>query len=144
MKIKLDATDRKILEIPFPLVISLNPDTFLFDIATTNFEHRFNFRHFRFNGEQSDDTHLLAPDVPLIYNLLGSLEEDESIVLDYDDLFRFIQTTIGLRGLPDKVRIKLREANSFLFLGFDFEKWYAQLLLQMLTGERPAACSGET
>lgn len=127
---------KKILQIPFPLIISLNPDTFLSTTAANNLQPRFNFRHFRFNGDQPDDVQELAPDVPLIYNLLGSVEEDESMVLDYDDLFRFIQTAIGLRGLPNKVRIKLREANSFLFLGFDFEKWYAQLLLQMLTGER--------
>ena len=36
-----------------------------------------------------------------------------------------------------KYVLQLRKARSFLFLGCDFEKWYAQLLLQLLTGDRP-------
>lgn len=124
---------KKLLELPFPLIISLNPDSFLKE-AAEGMTH--NFRHFQFSGEAREEIPVPEKDQPLLYNLYGSIQEDESLVLDYEDLFRFLQIVIGPNGLPNKLRSKLREANSFLFLGFDFEKWYSQLMLQMLTGER--------
>jgi len=47
-----------------------------------------------------------------------------------------LRIALGPDGLPNNLRKKLKEARSFLFLGFDFEKWYSQLLLQLLTGDR--------
>ena len=47
-----------------------------------------------------------------------------------------IQSALGNPGLPDRLRGALRQANTFIFLGFQLEKWYTQLLLRLLT-ERP-------
>jgi hypothetical protein len=128
---------RKILEIPFHLIISLNPDTYLADAASGNqygIQHQFRF--FRFNGEASDEVPEPTQHCPLIYNLCGCVNEDESLILDYEDLFQLLRIALGPDGLPNNLRKKLKEARSFLFLGFDFEKWYSQLLLQLLTGDR--------
>ena len=127
---------QKILETPIPLIISLNPDTYLTDLAKkAGLPH--DFSHFRFNGEGIDKVEQTPTKArPLIYNLLGNREEEESLVLNYEDLFNLLKALLP-NGLPDKVRIQLRKARSFLFLGCDFEKWYAQLLLQLLTGDRP-------
>ena len=128
---------RKILEIPFHLVISLNPDTYLISAASgEQFGVNHNFRFFRFNGEASDEVPEADKDCPLFYNLCGCIQEDESLILDYEDLFQLLRIALGPDGLPNNLRKKLKEARSFLFLGFDFEKWYSQLLLQLLTGDR--------
>ncbi|MBK7871947.1 MAG: SIR2 family protein [Saprospiraceae bacterium] len=128
---------KKILEIPFHLIISLNPDTYLADAASgEQFGVNHNFRFFRFNGEASDEVPEATKECPLIYNLCGCVNEDESLILDYEDLFQVLRIALGPDGLPNNLRKKLKEARSFLFLGFDFEKWYSQLLLQLLTGDR--------
>ena len=130
------AVYQKILEIPIPLIISLNPDTYLTDLAKkAGLPH--DFSHFRFNGEGNEKVEQTPTKArPMIYNLLGSREEEESLVLNYEDLFNLLKALLP-NGLPDKIRVQLRKARSFLFLGCDFEKWYAQLLLQLLTGDRP-------
>jgi hypothetical protein len=129
---------KKILEIPFHLIISLNPDTFLTDIASgENYSVPHHFSHFRFMGEVAlDEIPEATKENPLFYNLCGCIREDESMVLDYEDLFGLLQSILGPDGIPNKIKTELRKARSFLFLGFDFEKWYSQLLLQLLTGER--------
>lgn len=125
---------KKILEMPIPLIISLNPDTFLSETGEElGLQH--DFTHFRYSGESAEEVAAPSKERPLIYNLSGCLEEDESLVLDYEDLFRLLKAVLP-DGLPNKIRIHLRRSASFLFLGFDFEKWYSQLLLQLLTYER--------
>jgi hypothetical protein len=125
---------KKILELPIPLIISLNPDTYLSQVAEElGLPH--DFKHFRYSGEAAEEVAAPSKGNPLFYNLSGCLEEEESLVLDYEDLFKLLKAVLP-DGLPNKVRIQLRRAESFLFLGFDFEKWYSQLLLQLLTYER--------
>lgn len=125
---------QKILELPIPLIISLNPDTMLSRTADElGLVHEF--KHFRYSGGATDEVAAPSNQRPLIYNLSGSLAEEESLVLDYEDLFQLLRAVLP-DGLPNKIRLQLRRANSFLFLGFDFEKWYSQLLLQLLTYER--------
>jgi hypothetical protein len=133
MDLPLDVYHR-ILELPIPLVISLNPDTFLPD-AAQRYGLAHHFSHFRFTGQATDEVGAPTAARPLFYNLCGCRTEEESLLLDYEDLFRLLRAVLP-DGLPNKIRLKLREASSFLFLGFDFERWYTQLLLQLLTGER--------
>lgn len=125
---------KKILQLPLPLVISLNPDTY-FSQAARRLGINHQFSYFQFNGKESFQFGPPTSDKPLIYNLFGSLDQDESLLLDYEDLFQFLGAIIP-DGLPQELRHKLKEASSFLFLGFDFNKWYSQLLIQLLTGER--------
>lgn len=125
---------KKILELPIPLILSLNPDTHLSQVAEDlGLQH--DFKHFRYSGEAAEEVAAPSKKRPLLYNLCGCLAEEESLVLDYEDLFKLLKAVLP-DGLPNKIRIHLRRAESFLFLGFDFEKWYSQLLLQLLTYER--------
>jgi len=56
-------------------------------------------------------------------------------VLDYDDVFQLMKDCLST-GLPTKIKAQLARASTFVFLGFDFEKWHTQMLLRFL-GERP-------
>ncbi|TNE52277.1 MAG: hypothetical protein EP344_15865 [Bacteroidetes bacterium] len=130
-----DAVFRKIAEIPFHLIISLNPDSYLSDtMYKYGIKHRF--YHFQHQRPQLEDMDPPGKSMPVIYNLCGSKNDSESLILDYEDLFEMLQGALGNPGLPDRLRAALRQANTFIFLGFQLEKWYTQLLLRLLS-ERP-------
>lgn len=132
---KEDSIYRKIVEIPFPLIISLNSDTILSDTHyNMGVQHRpYYFRHNRPLLEDIDNPNRY---LPIIFNLCGSQNDAESLILDYEDLFSLLQTSLGTPGLPDRIRSALRNASTFIFLGFQLERWYTQLLIRLLS-ERP-------
>ena len=68
---------------------------------------------------------------PLIYNLFGSIEDESSLILTHRDLVQFIFSIIRDFRLPDILRDMVSKARYFVFLGFDFDKWYLQLLLNL-------------
>lgn len=126
--------------IPFPLIISLNPDDFLEKSLKNN-----RVRHFSsyFNHGAGNNGHRYSDswdgESPLVYNLCGSMDSDASLLLDYDDLFSFLKNVLGAVGLPDNVRSMLKKAKSFLFVGFQFDRWYTQLLLRLLNEDNSPA-----
>ena len=123
---------QKLAALPFALAISTTPDHFLLQAYPKDAKPHFAF--FNHIGQNDEDTlDGWERNRPLVYNLCGSFREDASLVLDYDDLYRLLQTAMGTPGLPKKVRRALGEARSFFFLGFDFDKWYTQLLLRLLS-----------
>ena len=119
--------------IPFPLVVSTNPDDFL-QKAYQRAQQRCATAYFNHDAGQNGFKDLAGweGDYPLVYNLCGSTERDASLILDYDDLFSFLKNVLGATGLPDPLRSALKKAKSFLFVGFSFDKWYTQLLLRLL------------
>jgi hypothetical protein len=127
---------RQIACIPFHLIISVNPDHFM-PMAYDDLGVKHDFAYFN-HAVPEENTPLEEPTSkrPLVYNLCGSHRKPASMVLDYDDLFRLIKGIMSEKGLPVKLRRKLEDANTFLFLGFHFEKWYTQLLLRLLSGDK--------
>lgn len=117
------------------LFLSINPDNFLSEIAYKyGIKHRF--AYFQHGGVAVQDVGPPSADMPLFYNLFGSLQRDDSLVLDYDDLFRLLSSLLGAPGLPNNLALALQQAKHFLFVGFDFDKWYSQLILRILSGEK--------
>ncbi|MEQ1744144.1 MAG: SIR2 family protein [Saprospiraceae bacterium] len=133
---------RKIIEIPFSVVLSVNPDTFLRDMSFRyGLPHRFAW----FDASKESDVDLPEADpdllkqrVPLYYNLLGCVEKQSTLILDYDDLFRLFQGLIAAPKLPGRLMVRLAETTSYLFLGFQFDRWHTQLLLRLLDVKRAA------
>jgi len=117
------------------MVLSMNPDSFLSDMAYKyGLIHRF--AYFQHGGAAVVDIESPTADMPLFYNLCGALERDSSLVLDYDDLFSLLSSLFGSPGLPPRLIVELRQAKHFFFVGFNFDKWYSQLLLRLLSGEK--------
>jgi hypothetical protein len=73
-------------------------------------------------------------DEPLIYNLYGSLEHPDSLVLSDDDRLDFVVSVITDNPpVPAKLRSALRdESRSLLFLGFSLDQWQLRLLVHVL------------
>lgn len=125
----------QIARLPVHVILSLNPDAFLSDLAFKyGIKHRF--AYFQHGGTAVQEVEPPSADMPLFYNLCGALERDDSLVLDYDDLFQLLSSLLGSPGLPHHLNLALKQAKHFLFVGFDFDKWYSQLLLRLLSGEK--------
>jgi len=129
---------KQLVQLKTHLILSINPDNFLSDVAYKyGIKHRFAF--FQHGGEAVSEVEEPTTEMPLFYNLCGAICRDDSLVLDYDDLFSLLSSLLNgspERGLPKKVRTTLQTTKHFLFIGFDFDKWYSQLLLRLLSGEK--------
>ncbi len=147
-----DALHEKIAQLPFPLIVNLSPDLLLANaFEELNIAHEFRFYHKKVNRDQDDiqrqfeeDTELaVSVDNPLIYNLLGHVDYEESLVLTYRDLFEFLFNVFGRNNLPKALRqiLEIQDAGNekdYIFLGFRFNKWYTQLLLRLLNAQSEA------
>ncbi len=121
---------KKIIEIPFSLVISFNPDTYLSNLAYQfGVRHRYSYLDCGYRFEEIESPTI---EQPLFYNIAGSVERDDSLILDFDDLFRLLRCLLCERGLSEKLLTQINQTRSFLFVGFRFTYWHSQLLLKAL------------
>jgi hypothetical protein len=124
---------RHIARLPFHLIISINPDTFLRDtFLKYDVAHRFGY--YLMGDAPTADVDIPTREEPLIYNMAGSVVRDESLILDYEDLFSFIGSSIGPAGIPGGLRSALKNIRTYIFIGFPFEKWYTHVMLRIVCG----------
>ncbi|MCB0534465.1 MAG: SIR2 family protein [Saprospiraceae bacterium] len=122
---------QKLASIAIPLTISLNPDDLLCT-AFKAYRHHFQFYSRKPMPDNTDEAPGL--EFPWLYNLFGTLERQETLILTYDDLLNYIFSLLGKSpDLPGPIKNALGEAENFLFLGFRFEQWYMQLIVRILT-----------
>jgi Effector-associated domain 11/SIR2-like domain len=125
---------QQIVQIPFHLVVSVNPDTFVSEaFYRSGVKHRFHYFQYRHRDNENDEIEKPTRALPLVYNLFGSKDQDDSLVLDYDDVYKMLQSAFSAGSLPNKMMRAFKEASTYIFLGFQFDKWYSQLLLKFLS-----------
>ena len=121
---------QKIAEIPFHVAISINPDISLKKFfVQKNYPHVFEFFDKKI---KKDITETPSVKKPLIYNLFGSVTNLDTLILSHDDLFEYFKALMGNNVLPQELRTALESATNYIFLGFQFDKWYVQLMLSLL------------
>ncbi len=125
-----DDIPKKLSQIPFHLIIPITNDITLnqcFD--ELGMEYDFHF----YNKKQNPDPikNLPSKANPLIYNLFGCIIDEDSLIVTNDDLFEFLFSVLGDKELPIKLKSALQRIKVFVFLGFDFEKWYLKLILRL-------------
>lgn len=117
--------------LPFRLLINAGPDQFLAEVMQQEPVRKHTLAYFDRSQAQ-----LKLPEfdkeLPLIYNIMGRLEEEESLVLSHEDLFAYLEAALARDELPKGLMSELYDARSFIFLGFNFDQWYVQLLLRLL------------
>lgn len=127
---------RNLATLPFYLIVTSTPDDMIYKALKENKElnkepirARYNFR-----GENPDIVQMGTVEKPLIFYLLGTTEEPESLVLTENDLLDFLMAVILKNpAIPNNILSDLREKNkSLLFLGFGFNNWYLRILLRVL------------
>lgn len=120
----------KISEIPFSVVVTMTPDRLLSGIMTRKgLEHQCDFYHF---GRSARPLDAPISDLPMLYNLLGWLEEDESLVLTHNDFFGYLEAVFTGGKMNLELKTELLQAKNYIFLGLPFGKWYMQLILRVL------------
>mgnify|MGYP002399710325 CR=1 FL=1 len=121
----------KLAEIPFHFIMSLTPDRLLYDVFDKkNLKYKSDFYY----KNQPADPDAKAPTAsnPLIYNLLGNIDVQESLILTHDDLYDYFESIFRGKSLSEIYKNHLKQASNFIFIGLQFDKWYMQLLLRIL------------
>lgn len=123
---------QKLARIPFSVVISVTPDQYIKEAFDSQ-----NFAYF----DQHYATKVKVPlretpsaQRPLLYNLVGCVMEPHTIIASHADLFSYLQSIFGDKNLPDELTtlFNSEKTKSIVFLGFEFDKWYFQLILHVL------------
>ena len=129
-QVAVNDTLLKVAQIPFSTILTLTPDHLL-NKSFAQLNIPFQYDHHKRHQEPS---HIKTPSpkLPLVYNLFGSIEDEESMVLTHDDLFDYFESVFSKDSLPDKLKMALRKAKNYIFLGVPFDKWYMQLMLRLL------------
>ena len=127
---ELDDIYRKLVKIPFNLIVFLTPDQRY--VAIADEEGLPIQADYYYANQPSAIKKAPTKSSPIAYNLFGAFEEDESIILTYDDLFNFMQSIFAENRMSGSMRTAIQEAKHFVCLGLPFEKWYMQLLLRIL------------
>lgn len=127
----------KIASIPFHLIISLSADLFM-QTALEKAGKQFQHHYYRKGYNPKDIESEPSSEYPLLYQMLGSVEKKDSLILTHQDLFKYIQGIFGNYSLPEKLREGVSQCEYFIFLGVQYEKWYLKLLLQVLGLHEPS------
>jgi len=124
-----EAMLHKLVRLRFPVFVSLTPDNKLrqafeglpaeFEVYVRNKPHRENLPE-------------PTADRPLVYQLLGSLEDRNSLVLTYDDFYDYLRSVFAGNSMSPVLRAAIMDAEYFLFLGMPFDQWYIHLFMRVL------------
>ena len=128
---KLTVTEsyEKLSRIPFTAIISLSPDD-LMEKAYKKISKKCIPCAYSGTGFE-EAPEVSSKDVPMIYNLVGKYEDSSNLLFTFDNLFSFLNTILQNTG-NDKLRAHIKSATSFLFLGFNYDKWYLKLIFFLL------------
>jgi hypothetical protein len=125
---------RQILEMPFPVILNINPDKFIYKAFLEYYqEPQFDFFTTKDKPYEPGLVYPNGHHKPLVYNLCGSvLDKLDSVILDYNDLLGLIKNLLMDTGVSEHLVRKLQEADRYVLLGFDLERWHSQILLHYL------------
>jgi TIR domain/SIR2-like domain len=122
-------------ELPFTLCINTTLDNF-FSNALLHEDIGKSCVCDYYNFNRGLPSNFIQPtiDKPYIYNLYGSCNDLESLVLTEDELLDFLVNVIkGSPELPPFIRSQFANKDlNFLFVGFGFHSWHNRILLHTL------------
>ena len=119
--------------LPFYLVVNTTPDDYMHRAFKASGKWESQFLHYNFRKEKGHLVPRFSIDAPMVYNLLGTLDDPESLVINEEDQVEFIKNVVkGNPPIPNQIMRHFDERKTYLFLGFDLEKWHFRLLLDSL------------
>ncbi len=122
---------QQITEIPLHLIINLSPDLLLRRaFEKVGAPHNFDY----YNKTTNTNPLLVKPDKdkPFIYNLLGNVEDEDSLVYSYNELFEYLIAIFGNFQIHNTLKAELKAADTFIIAGVKLDKWYMKLLMRIL------------
>lgn len=121
----------KLARIPFHFILNLTPDKLLFSTlheSDNNYDYDFYWK----NHPPSIEKFSPSKNQPLVYNMFGSIDEHESLVLTHNDLYDYFESIFQSQSMHNNLKCNIRDANNLVFLGVRFDRWYMQILLRIL------------
>lgn len=129
---KKNITGRKMLEqlaqVPFSLIISLCPDD---TIKKVYDDYGLNHQFLAYDGTKQE-VDPMTPEKPVIYNILGNASSNGRYIFTHENFYNYLNKVT----IPSEIKKKIQDATHYLFIGFDFDKWYNRLLLFILDFEQ--------
>lgn len=119
---------RKILEqlaqVPFSLIISLCPDDTMHRVFSDyDLDHQF----LAYDGTKQE-VEPMTPEKPVIFNILGNATSNGRYIFTHETFYNYLNKV----HIPAEIKKKIQDSTHYLFIGFDFNKWYNRLLLFIL------------
>ncbi len=127
---------RLIARLPSPVILSISPDLLL-KRALQDEAVPFNYEIFNKSRHRLQSV-ISGSHETVLFDMLGSIEDRESLILDNEDAFDYLHWLTSDQGIPLDVREKIFRAEVFLILGVDFGKWYLRPLFWKLLGNSKA------
>ena len=115
-------------QIPFNLIVSLCPDDTIHRIFD---DYALDHTYLFYDGTKQE-IEANNNGKPIIYNILGSAAENGRYIFTHENFYQYLNKVT----IPSDIKQKIQDATHFLFIGFDFDKWYNRLLLFILDMEQ--------
>lgn len=120
---------KQLVQLPFHLIISLSPDTTIADVFD---DYAIDVQFLDFEKRTEKECGEPSKENPVVYNLLG-LGKKGNYILTQDDFYEYMKEVIAnKRAIPTAIRSALNNARNYVFLGFNYDKWYMRLLMNVL------------
>lgn len=122
-------TLQALARIKFPIYISLTPDNHL----RQAFEgHPASFDAYVRNQPYVEGQEAPTADRPLVFQLLGNIEDRNSLILTYDDFYDYLESVFKNNSMSPVLKDAIFKAEYFLFLGIPFDQWSMHLFMRVL------------
>lgn len=141
---------RHLAQMPFHFVVETSPAPYLAQAldAENKFDSKCYYYHYAnptHNNSIKIGDNEIRPDAPLVYQLFGSSEQPDSMIVTERDQLAFLDAILqqeNTAGVPNSVAIHFTSVKdkgaaqqfdkSFVFLGFDFNEWHLRLIMHLI------------
>lgn len=126
----------QLAEIPYFMAINTSPDLYLKNVFEVKKAANNGFQ-FHFDAYQAQKMPEVVPttnnEAPLLYNLFGTTDLPNSMIFSYDKLFNYMDSLMGQKyKLHPRMTSQIRDAESIVFVGLQFNKVYLNMILWLL------------
>ncbi len=131
------AIQSQLAALPFHLILNAAPDTLMVKALEKNNKIP-ELIYYKPPGQDRTQAYrnIVKPTVsrPLVFNMLGSWTDPGSVILTESDQLDFLEDIIRHSdAIPNSLlEICKAEKSTFVFSGFDFERWQLRMLLRAL------------
>lgn len=115
----------KLANLPIPLVINASPEHFMLEGFRKAGQHNARLLHYNYQRDKHQEIGDISIDTPLVYNLFGSIEDPESLMLTEGQRDTAIPNSIASDNPPIPTRIldRFDSRKTYLLLGLNLSKW---------------------
>lgn len=124
---------QELAKFPFHFIINTNVDNFMLQALHHQGKVRSLNLDYNFKKDKEPKIETISKNAPLIYNLFGSINDSDSMVLTTIDQVTFIRNIVKDEPpLPRKIRNQFDKRKTYIFVDFDVNHWQFRLLFDGL------------